>query len=281
MSNCTWGIFCLWLKQGRGKKTCHVWWGSHGNDYQQAVIQSVLPELPANVPGGHLEEGRAPHEPTQGNNLLDNDLLCTDHYSFKKKFINVKEHDREYIAYIVLYIATVHWPPHQPRLWVSVTYDMQVTNLASDYGENYISSGLSAITESGSYRFITSKQLDAGQAFYAGFRGVITSDYHNNINANLEYSFLDDFSSPLYIPQDNMLKNRFSTSFSNRYFHSTFSTGCLYIWLIMKGFAFLLLTSKIIHSISQHSKSHLLFASMFSFKYNNNPHHHFLTNDLH
>jgi len=98
----------------------------------------------------------------------------------------------------------------------ALTYDLQLTNLDSEYGENYISSGLSAITESGSYRLIGSKQVDAGQAFYVGYRGVITGAYHNNINLNLEYSLLDDFSSPLYIAQENMLKNRFSTSLNGR-----------------------------------------------------------------
>ena len=98
----------------------------------------------------------------------------------------------------------------------SITYDIQATNLASEEGENYFSSGLSAITESGSYRFTVSKQTNAGQFFYAGFRGIISSDYHNNINANVEYTTLENFSSPIYKIQDNILNNQFSANLNSR-----------------------------------------------------------------
>ena len=98
----------------------------------------------------------------------------------------------------------------------NLTYDAQITQLASDERSRYISSGLNILTEHGSYRFLSSKQLNAGSAYYAGFRGLFSNDFYNDVNVNLEYTALDDFSSALFLPQNNVLKNKLSISLNGR-----------------------------------------------------------------
>ena len=98
----------------------------------------------------------------------------------------------------------------------AITFDMQATHLTSDYGENYISSGLNIISNASSYRFLTAKQLEAGYAFYAGYRGILSSDYFNDIKTNVEYNFIDDFNSPLFIPSNNIIKDKFLLSLNSK-----------------------------------------------------------------
>ena len=98
-----------------------------------------------------------------------------------------------------------------------ITYDAQITHLQTEQNNSsYLSSGLNTLTDHGSYRFLATKQLDAGYAYFAGFRGLLSNKLYNDINVNVEYSALNNFSSALFVAKENSLKNRLSLSLNGR-----------------------------------------------------------------
>jgi hypothetical protein len=99
----------------------------------------------------------------------------------------------------------------------NVTFDAQLTHLNGDKNSNgYISSGLNILSEHGSYRLLATNQLEAGHALFAGFRGLLSNDLYNDINVNIEYSLLNNFSSALYLPQSTILKNKLLLSLNGK-----------------------------------------------------------------
>lgn len=107
------------------------------------------------------------------------------------------------------------------------TFDAKITHLQGhSSGSSYISSGINVLANHGSYRFITTNQIDGGHAYFAGFRGLLSSD----INTNVEFSLLDNFSSDLFLPQNNILKNKLSVSLNGK-FETLKSTNWSLKWL--------------------------------------------------
>lgn len=98
-----------------------------------------------------------------------------------------------------------------------MTYEAQLTHLQNtDNNSHYISSGINALSAHGSYRFLATKQLDEGHAYFAGFKGLISDEFFNDVNVNIEYSALNNFYSNLFLPQNNTLKNRLLISLNGR-----------------------------------------------------------------
>lgn len=98
----------------------------------------------------------------------------------------------------------------------TLTIDTHLTLLNSEKLVPYFRSGVHGITTQGSYKLAIAKQVDAGQAMFAGYRGVISQWTENDISLNLETSIIDDFTSGVFLDQAHPLKSRFSLAMNSK-----------------------------------------------------------------
>ncbi|KAF7771479.1 hypothetical protein PCIT_a4066 [Pseudoalteromonas citrea] len=98
----------------------------------------------------------------------------------------------------------------------TLTIDTYLTLLNSEELVPYFRSGVHGITTQGSYKLAIAKQVDAGQALFAGYRGVISQWTEHEISLNLETSIIDDFTSGVFLDQASPLKSRFSLAMNSK-----------------------------------------------------------------
>jgi len=99
----------------------------------------------------------------------------------------------------------------------NLTYDMGLNYLAGDEDSRYLSTGLQANSELGSFKLFGAKQVEFGSAYFVGYRGETSLFTEENININFEYSHLNQFNSAVFLKQNYPLKSRASLSLNSRF----------------------------------------------------------------